>query len=225
MMDPAGRPAKKERGTPAAPIAQTFAEAAARPPGAGRTTPTSARLQTGPAALTKWRTSPRLHPGQWDCRVLTPQQFQSDALALPAAIASNSLDEINGMKRWYGARGSTTGITIVDTTALESSSKFCLTSTVGPQLRAASLHHLGTGAPRPRSLPGEIKDDNPMPTQQPAALCLCRHTLSREFASQELTAKAMRHPQCLPALLLPLTFSLTSLVPKVLSATPMRPPA
>ena len=42
-----------------------------------------------------------------------------------------------------------------------------------------------------------------MPTQQSAALCLCRLTLSREFASQDLTAKATRYPQCLPALLLP----------------------
>jgi hypothetical protein len=64
-----------------------------------------------------------------------------------------------------------------------------------------------------------------MPTQQAAALCLCRLTLSREFASQELTAKAMRHPQCLPALLLPQTFFLTSSVPRALLATLTRPPA
>ena len=200
---PAGRPAKKERGTSTASAAQTLAEATAGPVTVDRTLPPPPRPLVGSATLTRWRTSPRLHPGQWDCRVLTPQQFQNDALVLPAAIASNSQDEINGMKRWYGARGSTTGITIVDTTAKDSGSKFLLTSTVGPQLCAATVHHLGNGAPRPRSLPGEIKDDNPMPTQQAAALCLCRLTLSREFAAQELTARAMRHPQCLPALLLP----------------------
>ena len=32
---------------------------------------------------------------------------------------------------------------------------------------------------------------------------LCRLALSREFASQDFTAKAMRYPQCLPALMLP----------------------
>jgi hypothetical protein len=144
----------------------------------------------------------RLHAGQWEARVLTPQQFRNDPLTAAVVVACANKDDLEKSQQWHAARGAPVGITLVDMSDKNGPSSVMVMGPTGPLMRPATLVHLGANAPRPRALPQGVVDDAVMDQQQKEELALCRLTVSREFAPTDILNKAMRYPQCLPGLTL-----------------------
>ena len=78
--------------------------------------------------------SARLHPGQWEARVLTLPQFFNDPLLEPAVVSCASAEEVVKAQQWHAARGSTTGMMLVDLSDAGSGGRVMIQGAAGPQL-------------------------------------------------------------------------------------------
>ena len=147
----------------------------------------------------------RLHPGHWAVPVLSLSQFRNDEITKPLVVACKTKSELDDAQAWYNARGATSSVMFVYFNDPEGDEKVLVTGSAGPRLVGATVIRVGPTPPQQRALPSGVKDDDENMDEASAVadIVMFRLTLAKTFADKKLVVQAEKHPQCVPALMLP----------------------